>query len=218
MNNCLLCAQPVKQTASWELSWLFHSPPICCKTCLAGFEKLAGSLCIFCGKESAEPVCEDCQDRDHFLDSNKSIYRYNDFAKEYMKKFKFQGDYEIGAIFKNELKKQLAGKNQKIVPIPVSKIRKLERGFNQTTAILKQSDILYEEILAKKHTEKQSKKTKKERLAAEQVFYFSGKAVCEIREILLFDDIYTTGSTLNLAAQILKEAGVEKVSALTIFR
>ncbi len=104
------------------------------------------------------------------------------------------------------------------MPIPVSETRKLERGFNQTTAILKQSGILYEELLAKKHTEKQSKKTKRERLASEQAFYFSGKEILKSTEVILFDDIYTTGSTLNLAAQILKEAGVHKVSALTIFR
>ncbi|MBC1970589.1 ComF family protein [Listeria marthii] len=218
MISCLLCSQPVKQMASWEISWLFQSPPVCCETCLAEFEKLRGPLCTICGKESVDPICEDCQDRTHFLDSNKSIYRYNDFAKEYMKQFKFQGDYEIGAIFKRELRKYLAGKKQKIIPIPVSEARKLERGFNQTTAILKQSGIIYEELLAKRHTEKQSKKTKKERLAAEQVFYFVGKDACEEMEVLLFDDIYTTGSTLNLAAQILKEAGVKKVSALTIFR
>ncbi|NNC22511.1 ComF family protein, partial [Corallococcus exiguus] len=52
----------------------------------------------------------------------------------------------------------------------------------------------------------------------EQTFYFSGKEIYESTEVILFDDIYTTGSTLNLAAQILKEAGVYKVSALTIFR
>ncbi|HAK0963614.1 TPA: ComF family protein, partial [Listeria monocytogenes] len=130
----------------------------------------------------------------------------------------FQGDYEIGAIFKKELRNFLSEKKEKIVPIPVSEMRKVERGFNQTTAILKQSGILYEELLAKKHTEKQSKKTKRERLASEQTFYFSGKEIYESTEVILFDDIYTTGSTLNLAAQILKEAGVYKVSALTIFR
>ncbi|EAC2770780.1 ComF family protein [Listeria monocytogenes] len=218
MTNCLLCFQPVRQSASWEISWLFEPLPICCDACLAGFEKLTGLLCKNCSKESLDDVCEDCRSRTHFLDSNKAIYRYNDFAKDYMKKFKFQGDYEIGAIFKKELRNFLSEKKEKIVPIPVSEMRKVERGFNQTTAILKQSGILYEELLAKKHTEKQSKKTKRERLASEQTFYFSGKEIYESTEVILFDDIYTTGSTLNLAAQILKEAGVYKVSALTIFR
>ncbi|EAC7886158.1 ComF operon protein 3 [Listeria monocytogenes FSL J1-208] len=218
MINCLLCFQPIKQGASWEINWLFKQASICCDECLAGFEKLIGPLCTICSKESSDSICEDCENRTHFLDSNISIYRYNDFAKEYMKKFKFQGDYEIGAIFKKDLSDFLADKKEKIVPIPVSKTRKLERGFNQTTAMLKQSGIIYEELLAKKHTEKQSKKTKKERLASEQAFYFSGERDCELTEVILFDDIYTTGSTLNRAAQILKESGANKVSALTIFR
>ncbi|EAG2315171.1 ComF family protein [Listeria monocytogenes] len=218
MINCLLCFQPIKQGASWEINWLFKQASICCDECLAGFEKLIEPLCTICSKESSDSICEDCEDRTHFLDSNISIYRYNDFAKEYMKKFKFQGDYEIGAIFKKDLSDFLADKKEKIVPIPVSETRKLERGFNQTTAMLKQSGIIYEELLAKKHTEKQSKKTKKERLASEQAFYFSGERDCELTEVILFDDIYTTGSTLNRAAQILKESGANKVSALTIFR
>ncbi|EAE6662764.1 ComF family protein [Listeria monocytogenes] len=218
MINCLLCFQPIKQGASWEINWLFKQASICCDECLAGFEKLIEPLCTICSKESSDSICEDCENRTHFLDSNISIYRYNDFAKEYMKKFKFQGDYEIGAIFKKDLSDFLADKKEKIVPIPVSETRKLERGFNQITAMLKQSGIIYEELLAKKHTEKQSKKTKKERLAAEQAFYFSGERDCELTEVILFDDIYTTGSTLNRAAQILKESGANKVSALTIFR
>ncbi|HAK0965672.1 ComF family protein, partial [Escherichia coli] len=44
MTNCLLCFQPVRQSASWEISWLFEPLPICCDACLAGFEKLTGLL------------------------------------------------------------------------------------------------------------------------------------------------------------------------------
>ncbi|MBC1388262.1 ComF family protein [Listeria innocua] len=218
MINCLLCLQPVKQAASWEISWLLSEEILCCASCLAGFEKLTGPLCIRCSRESSDEFCKDCQGREFFLDSNRSLYQYNDFAKEYMKRFKFQGDYVIGAIFQKELKKYFVASKMTIVPIPVSGARKLERGFNQTTAILKQSDLRYQEFLAKKHSEKQSKKTKRERLETEQVFYLAGEIGSSEKEIILFDDIYTTGSTLNLAAQVLKESGVKKVSSLTIFR
>ncbi|MBC1394146.1 ComF family protein [Listeria innocua] len=218
MINCLLCLQPVKQAASWEISWFLSEEVLCCANCLVGFEKLTGPLCIMCSRESADEFCKDCQGRELYLDSNQSLYKYNDFAKEYMKRFKFQGDYVIGAIFQKELKKYFAASKTTIVPIPVSEVRKLERGFNQTTAILKQSNLHYEEFLAKKHSEKQSKKTKRERLETEQVFYLAGEIGSSEKEIILFDDIYTTGSTLNLAAQVLKESGVKKVSSLTIFR
>ncbi|HDT2100701.1 TPA: ComF family protein [Listeria innocua] len=218
MINCLLCLQPVKQAASWEISWFLSEEVLCCANCLVGFEKLTGPLCIMCSRESADEFCKDCQGRELYLDSNQSLYKYNDFAKEYMKRFKFQGDYVIGAIFQKELKKYFAASKTTIVPIPVSEVRKLERGFNQTTAILKQSDLHCEEFLAKKHSEKQSKKTKRERLETEQVFYLAGEIGSSEKETILFDDIYTTGSTLNLAAQVLKESGVKKVSSLTIFR
>ncbi|EFS02124.1 comFC family protein, partial [Listeria seeligeri FSL S4-171] len=61
------------------------------------------------------------------------------------------------------------------------------------------------------------KKTKRERLEAEQVFCLQTEECCQT-EIILFDDIYTTGSTLNLAAQKLKESGVKKVTSVTLFR
>ncbi|MBC6297500.1 ComF family protein [Listeria sp. FSL L7-1517] len=217
MTSCLLCFQALKSEVSWDWKWLFGEKRLCCRTCFSSFEALGKHLCERCSKESAVSVCNDCQKKQFYLDSNKSIFRYNDFAKNYMKKYKFQGDYIVGAIFQQELKQIFIKSNAIIVPIPISKERKLERGFNQTTGMLKQAGIKYEELLARKHSEKQSKKTKKERLESEQVFYLQ-REICHQQEIVLFDDIYTTGSTLNLAAQQLKKAGVKRVSAVTIFR
>lgn len=218
MINCLLCSATLKAEVGWDLKWLFSEERICCSHCLASFEALEGTLCQICSKESVLSVCADCEHKNHFLDRNKSLYRYNDFAKEYMKRYKFQGDYVIGAVFQKELKKLLSPNNAIVVPIPVSKKRKLERGFNQTAGMLKLAGIPYEEVLARRHAEKQSKKTKRERLEAEQVFYLQTEEKCCQTEIILFDDIYTTGSTLNLAAQKLKESGVEKVTSVTLFR
>ncbi|WP_271001578.1 ComF family protein [Listeria seeligeri] len=217
MTNCLLCLAPLKIEVGWDLKWLFSKERICCSKCLASFEALEGPLCEICSKESVLSVCADCEHKNRFLDKNKSLYRYNDFAKEYMKKYKFQGDYVIGAIFQKELKKLLSTNDTIVVPIPVSKERKLERGFNQTAGMLKLAGIPYEEVLARRHAEKQSKKTKRERLEAEQVFYLQTEECCQT-EIILFDDIYTTGSTLNLAAQKLKESGIKKVTSVTLFR
>ncbi|MBC2255015.1 ComF family protein [Listeria ivanovii] len=218
MNNCLLCLQPLKVDVGWHMKWLFETKPICCSKCFANFEPLEGPLCELCSKESVNKICLDCQYKSSFLDNNKSLYRYNDFAKAYMRRYKFQGDYVIGAIFHNELKRLLVQDDAIIVPIPVSAERKLERGFNQTIGMLKQAGIKYEELLARNHSEKQSKKTKKERLEREQVFYLQKEGRYQQTKVILFDDIYTTGSTLNLAAQEFKKVGVKQVTAVTIFR
>lgn len=67
------------------------------------------------------------------------------------------------------------------------------------------------------HSEKQSKKSRYERIHAQQVFQVCSEEV-QGKRILLLDDIYTTGSTLRQAAKVLKSAGAIEVKSLTLAR
>ncbi|WP_318246450.1 ComF family protein [Rossellomorea aquimaris] len=104
-----------------------------------------------------------------------------------------------------------------IIPIPLSDERLYERGFNQSTVLLEEAEVRPSTILTRLHSEKQSKKTRSERLLQEQVFRLAESDV-RGKTILLFDDIYTTGTTLRQAAKLLREAGADAVSSLTLAR
>ncbi|WP_331435273.1 phosphoribosyltransferase family protein [Bacillus sp. SA1-12] len=75
-----------------------------------------------------------------------------------------------------------------------------------------------QELLWRTHHEKQSKKSRMERLAAENVFSYASSSKIEDKQILLVDDIYTTGSTLRNAAKLLVDNGAKTVFSLTLIR
>ena len=83
--------------------------------------------------------------------------------------------------------------------------------------ILDAANLSYRNILEKKETIAQSSKTREERLLTQQAFEIR-KGIDLPDKILLVDDIYTTGKTLQLAKQILLEAGVKEILTFSIAR
>ena len=107
------------------------------------------------------------------------------------------------------------------VPIPLSKERLYERGFNQAAELARLLPVAPHEVLKRVvHEQKQSKKSRTERLRLEApVFRFIGDpSVIRGREIVLIDDIYTTGATVRRAAKVLLENGAASVCSMTVAR
>lgn len=107
---------------------------------------------------------------------------------------------------------------QLFIPIPLSDERLYERGFNQAEALLVKAGLSPTFVLQRIHTEKQSKKSRTERIHIQQVFKLTDPYLVKDKMIVLMDDIYTTGSTLRHAAKLLKEAGASSVHSFTIAR
>ena len=104
-----------------------------------------------------------------------------------------------------------------LVPIPVSAEKYQTRGFNQVTAFLEGTKLPFREILEKHDTIAQSSKTREERLQSQQCFKVKDNVQVPTK-VLLIDDIYTTGSTLQLAKEILVEAGVKEIVTFSLAR
>ncbi|MBP1943474.1 ComF family protein [Cytobacillus luteolus] len=155
------------------------------------------------------------------LIKNRSVYTYNPFLKETLSLFKFRGDHAISQIFKQDFKRTFTkhfDKKSIIVPIPLSNERLYERGFNQAKVLAELLHLPISEPLTRIHLEKQSKKSRSERLRTTNIFHLKESIKLKGAEIVLIDDIYTTGTTLRHAAEILKEAGALSVSSLTLAR
>ncbi|MBM7577761.1 ComF family protein [Jeotgalibacillus terrae] len=152
------------------------------------------------------------------LISNHSIYEYNDSLKELIKRFKYNGDYALAGCFRQELIEHIKlYKKSIIIPLPVSSLRLKERGFNQTEALLECAGISYENLLKRIDTEiSQAKKQKAARHKGENPF--QTEKVLNGENILLIDDLYTTGTTIRRAASVLKKSGAGEVRSLTIGR
>ncbi|MGM0855017.1 MAG: ComF family protein [Bacillota bacterium] len=230
-NNCLNCANELVEVISWR-GLFYREPQFLCDECNKQLVKIEGKRCLGCSRAlddfSTEFIkgaeCLDCHRWEGdpewrgVLHQNFSLYRYNDFLKEYLAKYKYRGDYVLAKAFSHTIKSYLTKiEYDLIIPIPLSSDRFYERGFNQSTALLEEAEVRPSNILTRSHSEKQSKKSRKDRLRQEQVFQLV-ESDLNGTSILLFDDIYTTGTTLRQAAKLLKEAGAEEVSSLTLAR
>ena len=126
-------------------------------------------------------------------------------------------------ILKNEKICGLLKKYDIIIPVPIHKKRKAQRGYNQTQLIASKISKylkikLCDDVLIKsKNTIAQSKLNKNKRKQnIKGAFKILNSEKIQGKNILLFDDIYTTGSTVNECSKILTRAGAKRIGVLTI--
>jgi competence protein ComFC len=228
---CLYCGNPIKEVISWK--GLFYSEPqYLCAECQKGLKAISGKRCSCCSRSleklpdelKKEEICLDCfrweQDPKWtgILQHNTSLFEYNDYLKEFLARYKYRGDHTLAKAFGFQLANRLKLQPyDRIIPIPLSEERQYERGFNQSAALLEEAQISHSQLLSRSHSEKQSKKSRRDRLQQKQIFTLIEKDFTG-QSILLLDDIYTTGTTLRQAAKLLKEAGAGQVTSFTLAR
>ena len=221
MSQCLLCMEELVQPFRFTKLFLMEEEPDgVCSACLEPFRILKEPLCPFCHKEDQDGPCSDClkwQEAGH-EPHHHALYRYNQAMKEFFLTFKKNGDYLLAGVFSQQFKRALSTyQGWTLVPIPVSPSRYESRGFNQVTALLDAAGLPYLDLLEKAEAQTQSQKSRQERLAGQQVF--SVRAGLSLpQKVLLVDDIYTTGATLHLAYELLREAGVGEIRSWSLAR
>jgi competence protein ComFC len=229
-NYCLICHERIESTLGWVDLFVPERKEVACHLCLEKLERIDGVRCHICMRSFLKldsqfrkgDLCFDCwrweEDRNYkgILKQNYSLYSYNEFLKEVIAKFKYRGDYVLAKIFASELDKKIKEiKPNYIIPIPLSVERLFERGFNQAEALILEAGHQSKNVLTRTHSEKQSKKSRTERIHLPQVF----QATANVKgKIILIDDIYTTGSTLRHAAKVLKDVGADEIFSITIAR
>ncbi|MFB6468933.1 ComF family protein [Cytobacillus sp. Hz8] len=233
-DQCLLCHKKMEPKIGWRQLFSKEKKRYLCQDCEDQLDLITGETCRLChrpfayleGQYRKADLCLDCvrweQDEqwNGCLKQNISLFSYNDFLKETIARFKFRGDYVIAKAFSPLFREKIKLlPYDLLVPIPLSEERLLERGFNQAKALVREAGYSSCEFLERTHSEKQSKKSRLERIEFAQVFRVKeSSGGIAGKNILLIDDIYTTGSTLYHAAKALKEAGAESVMSLTLAR
>ncbi|MDM5209305.1 MULTISPECIES: ComF family protein [Cytobacillus] len=226
MNSCLFCQKEMQLPGGFQALFQKAAQSFWCEDCIAKWAFIKGPTCPTCHRwmETAE-ICLDCKrwQADPIysgcLDENISVLAYNSFCQQVLAQYKYRGDYILAVAIADLLKSKLKQISfDLITPIPLSEERRYERGFNQSEALITALGKKPTILLTRMHTEKQSKKTRKERLETPQVFRFTGQQEMSGKKVLIVDDIYTTGTTLYHAAKLLKEAGASEVRSLTMAR
>lgn len=221
MSHCLICSITLRDNLKFiDLLLLQRSYENICQECSATFIKISDTHCPTCYKEGVIESCIDCSywKKQNKEVTHKSIFRYNQAMKDFFRRYKFQGDYLLRKVFAPVLKKELHNyKDYKVAVIPLSNKKFKKRGFNQVEGLLEAAKIPYQDLLNKKDSETQSSKNREGRL--QNVGNFTIKENSEIpSKILLIDDIYTTGATLQDAKRILLENGAKEIMTFSLAR
>ncbi|KPN97411.1 ComF family protein [Lysinibacillus sp. ZYM-1] len=188
-SNCLICSQLLKSTISWKMLLTKRYSPTICASCAARFEH---------------------------SQSATALYQYNEAMKDYLHQFKFLQDVALAKVFRQDLYARFNKEKAIILPIPMHPFKQQERTFSHTDELLKAAHIPYIQLLEKTTTETQSSKNREQRIHVASLFRLKTDANVEHKDYLLFDDIKTTGTTLQHAADILLQAGAKNVQYFTL--
>ncbi|MFA5878977.1 MAG: phosphoribosyltransferase family protein [Candidatus Margulisiibacteriota bacterium] len=198
------------------------------------FDFILPNRCLLCKNFSELIICQDCLNSIDFtqrqinfdspyLDAIFSLTEYKDQIRAILEQIKFNGYNNLGFVLNSKIMKNIDLSSVKIdlaVAIPIHKARYKKRGYNQV-------EILFYEVLKKYHylpLISRSKNTpplfsldKKERQKIlDQAFSINSKFDIQHKNILVLDDICTSGTTLNEAAKLLKQYGANKIYGLTL--
>lgn len=192
--NCLLCDRELHQNLGWKELLLKTLPQTICPRCEQRFQRIE--------QQQEEGVV--------------SLFHYNEAMKDYLHRYKFLHDILLAKVFNKILNKQLKNDPRLIIPIPMHPENIKLRTFAHIDELLKAASIPFSHHLKKLSTEQQSLKTREERLQTPQLFKVINPTAIKDKKLLVVDDIYTTGTTLNHAKKALLEAGAKTVDGFTL--
>ena len=201
--------------------------------------------CLICGKCNEKYLCNKCEEELYknttfrYLRKNKLqeknfdnllyIFPYENDVRRLIINYKFFDKSYLYKIFskiiiKNEKICRILKSYDIIIPVPIHKKRKKQRGYNQSELIARDIAFKIENlkietkvIIKNINNKQQGLLNKAERIKnVKNVYQMENVEKIKNKKIILFDDIYTTGSTVNEISRILKQNGVKEILIFTL--
>jgi len=228
--NCRICKKPIRESEGYSI----------CKECMKKIELIEGPLCTTCGKplihsdyfiNHDDSLCLDCKKYNRYFDFARSIGVFNHVLRTSIHLLKYYrekklvkplGRLLIEFICKNKL---LFQKIDFIIPVPLHKEKIKERGFNQSLLLALEIGNYFnipvkpDCLIKGKITASQVRLSKTERrFNLKKAFLVKASESLKKKNILLIDDVFTTGSTVSECSKELKNAQVNNIYVLTLAR
>lgn len=200
-----------------------------CPECKEKLPYIKGKRCRICGKpvEDSEILCDDCQKIRHLYNEGIGVFLYDDVMRETMSYLKYKNRREYGRVLGNLVFEETKEKIRiwdpdMVIPVPMHPKKEAVRGYNQAREIAlpiaERAGIPLRTDLLRRTEQTAAMKnlTAKER-RENLVHAFSVEAGRTVPErILLVDDIYTTGATIDACAASLRASGAVRITFLTV--
>jgi len=204
-----------------------------CTCCISKVSFLDGDCCQRCGRpyrlNSGNHLCGPCLRGDTQFDAARSIVAYEGPIRDAVHAFKYGRQTAcvttFGILFRQVFADRFLFEADLIVPVPLHKGRLRQRGFNQATMLAQaffqeeKGRISPSVIQRQRATAPQTSLSgRQRRVNLRGAFEVKRPSLVRGKTLVLVDDIFTTGSTLNECARVLKKAGAGRVVALTLAR
>ena len=204
-----------------------------CEACQGQMEWVAGPLCPRCGRvfgsrEGADHLCGACQKEPppFALARVAVLYDEDGPAGLAIKRFKYGRRMDLLPVMQGWLRtpacRELVEAAELLVPVPLRSRRLKERGFNQALLLARafpEVPLAREGLVRVRHTMPQSGLNPKERREnVHRAFMVPRSEAVKGKNILLIDDVFTTGATVKECARVLLKAGAREVNVLTVAR
>ena len=222
--QCAVCSQPLEE---------MNRLPVCAG-CWGGLRRYEGPSCFDCGRpfpsaiplSASKPLCGLCRRDAFFFRKARSFGLYEGVLRQVILLVKFQRHERLARRLGEKLMDTLTQeeellKSTRIVPVPLHRTRKRERGFNQAEVLAKELAELAR-IPLDRDSLRRTRFTLPQTGLSPSARRKNVRGAFDVRgsqlrghTVLLVDDVMTTGATVNACARSLKQSGVKEVFVLT---
>jgi ComF family protein len=214
-----------------------------CSDCAAQISFVEHPICLSCGimfksSQGENRLCGDCITAPKHFRMARAAVVYDQTMMHLIHSYKYSGKIQLAGAFSGFLLKTLnlywkAGEFDCIIPVPLSAGRLRQRGFNQAYLLIRNwqkvadqagihvrgAMVLKDALVRLRATLPQTGLGRKARLNnIKNAFSVQDASLIGDRRILLVDDVYTTGATVNECARELMDRGAQRVDVLTLAR
>ena len=200
-----------------------------CRRCRDKILYVQEPFCLKCGEQlqhEEQEYCEDCKKNRHLYIQGSALYDYGSMADSIFR-FKYAGRMEYADFYGRELYERKAGwlsmvQPDALVPVPIHAARKRKRGYNQAELVARHlsslcgvpvnNSLIYRPkqtapLKDLSHSERQNNLKRAFKIRQNDV---------KLSTIVIIDDIYTTGSTIDAMSEVLHQAGISDVYFMTL--
>ena len=230
-SECRLCRTPLGNVSTIPV----------CDECVAEIHPLRAPQCVICGDRMVsahllmgDGRCVNCRDSAPAFERAVSFGAYDDNLRGLIHLLKYENVTPVAGLLGGmmaqaveELLVTCSGSTPWIMPVPLHKSRRRTRGFNQAELIARAAlrrlrtklEVASDVLVRHRETISQVGLSREERIAnVHGAFRVTDRHAINGRDIIVVDDVMTTGTTLSECARVLKEAGAKRVWAATVAR
>lgn len=220
--QCLCCEQRLETSR----------PPLVCPSCREGLRFISSPLCTTCGTPfvtGVDHLCGLCLQKSYSFDYARSALFYQTPVSNMLLALKFSNTTSTVATLKKMAEESgalsLFTVPDVIIPVPLHSARLRERGFNQALMLARHCFPLWRKsihsslLLRNRATVPQSTLSGQQRRHnLKGCFQVTKAGLLKGKKILLVDDVFTTGSTINECSRILRREKPKRIEVFTVAR